>query len=140
RICMGTYVGCYGFLNRPWLAIRTGCRCPRAIFFTNLLHLPNNRSGGCCQDRRMKRFLLLCLCSVCAHAATGPLVVHEWGTFTSLQDETGRAIGGINSDDEPVPRFVHDLNRLLILKPEEMPPVCFQGAPRCHPCVTLRLE
>ena len=88
----------------------------------------------------MKRFLLLCLLSVCAHAATSPLLVHEWGTFTSLQDETGRAIGGINSDDEPVPRFVHDLNRLLILKPQEAPPVCFQGAPRCHPCVTLRLE
>jgi hypothetical protein len=36
-----------------------------------------------------------------------PMVVHEWGTFTSFQDETGRAIGGINTDDEPVPDFVH---------------------------------
>ena len=33
--------------------------------------------------------------------------IHEWGTFTSLQDEFGRAIGGINTDDEPVPDFVH---------------------------------
>jgi hypothetical protein len=31
-----------------------------------------------------------------------PLVVHEWVTFTSLQDEQGNAIGGINTDDEPV--------------------------------------
>src|SRR6476659_1533160 len=35
------------------------------------------------------------------------IVVHEWGTFTSYQDESGRAIGGINTDDEPVPAFVH---------------------------------
>src|SRR2546427_4185536 len=90
----------------------------------------------------MKRFFarLLCLFSICAHADTHPLIVHEWGTFTSLQDETGRTIGGINSDDEPVPEFVHDLNRLLILRPDELPPVFYQGAPRCHPDVTMRLE
>jgi hypothetical protein len=46
-----------------------------------------------------------------AFASSEPLVVHEWGTFTSLQDEGGNAIGGINVDDEPVPRFVHDLMR-----------------------------
>jgi len=90
----------------------------------------------------MKRLCgcLLWFFSVCAHAGTKDLVVHEWGTFTSLQDESGRAIGGINSDDEPVPKFVHDLNRLLVLKPSELPPVFYQGAPHCHPCVTMRLE
>ena len=44
-----------------------------------------------------------------ANASSPPLVVHEWGTFTSLQDETGRTVGGINTDDEPLPKFVHDL-------------------------------
>jgi len=90
----------------------------------------------------MKRFYgcLLWLLSICAHTGTNELVVHEWGTFTSLQDESGRAISGINSDDEPVPKFVHDLNRLLVLKPSELPPVFYQGAPHCHPCVTMRLE
>jgi hypothetical protein len=68
------------------------------------------------------------------------LAVHEWGTFTSLQDEAGQAIGGINTDDEPVPRFVHRLADYLLLKPTETPPIFFQGAPRCHPDVTLRLE
>jgi hypothetical protein len=34
------------------------------------------------------------------------LVVHEWGTFTSLQDERGDALAGINIDDEPLPDFV----------------------------------
>jgi hypothetical protein len=66
--------------------------------------------------------------------------VHEWGTFTSLQDESGNAIGGINTDDEPVPGFVHRLNYFLLLTPSEVPGIFFQGAPSCHPDVTMRLE
>lgn len=68
------------------------------------------------------------------------LVVHEWGTFTSLQDETGRALGGINTNDEPVPDFVHRLAYNMLLSPTEAPPTFFQGAPSCHPDVTMRLE
>ncbi|MGH7176564.1 MAG: hypothetical protein ACREJC_04205, partial [Tepidisphaeraceae bacterium] len=60
------------------------------------------------------------------------LVVHEWGTFTSLQDESGRAIGGINNDVEPLPNFVHDL-----LKAD---PRFSKGVPPLHPDVTMRLE
>jgi hypothetical protein len=45
-------------------------------------------------------------CTV-ALRADNPVIVHEWGTFTSLQDENGKALGGINVDDEPVPNFVH---------------------------------
>ena len=66
--------------------------------------------------------------------------VHEWGTFTSLQDETGRAIGGINTDDEPVPEFVHRLDSFVLLSPSEVPQSFFKGAPSCHPDVTMRLE
>ncbi len=73
-------------------------------------------------------------------ASAAPLVVHEWGTFTSLQDESGKAIGGINTDDEPVPKFVHRLAEFLLLRPTELPPIFFQGAPSCHPDVTMRLE
>jgi hypothetical protein len=68
------------------------------------------------------------------------MLVHEWGTFTSLQDENGNAIGGINTDDEPVPPFVHRLADLLLLNPTEVPNNFFQGAPSCHPDVTMRLE
>jgi hypothetical protein len=68
------------------------------------------------------------------------VIVHEWGTFTSLQDESGRAIGGINTDDEPVPGFVHRLSSSLLQSPTEVPPIFFQGAPACHPDVTMRLE
>ncbi|HEX7617225.1 MAG TPA: hypothetical protein VF480_00750, partial [Verrucomicrobiae bacterium] len=59
--------------------------------------------------------------------------VHEWGTFTSLQDENGRAIGGINTDDEPVPEFVHRLDSFVLLNPSEVPQSFFKGAPSCHP-------
>jgi hypothetical protein len=69
------------------------------------------------------------------------LIVHEWGTFTCLQDEAGQAIGGINTDDEPVPAFVHDLAGTLLIRATELPPVFFnKGAPGCHPDVTMRLE
>ncbi|HEX4124753.1 MAG TPA: hypothetical protein VHY37_08520 [Tepidisphaeraceae bacterium] len=75
-----------------------------------------------------------------SHAcAADPLVVHEWGTFTCLQDETGRAIGGINTDDEPVPGFVHtagvpigDSNQMVLSSGKGIYPN--------YPPVTMRLE
>ena len=73
-------------------------------------------------------------------AQAKPLVIHEWGTFTSLQDETGRTLGGINTDDEPVPTFCHDLNGRLIARQEELPPVLFKAAPACLADATMRLE
>jgi hypothetical protein len=84
----------------------------------------------------------LCLGSMLVSSARAgeKLVVHEWGTFTSFQDEDGNAIGGINTDDEPVPDFVHRLAYNFLLTPTEAPPGFFQGAPSCHPDVTLRLE
>jgi hypothetical protein len=78
-----------------------------------------------------------------AHASPDRLIVHEWGTFTSLQDESGRTLSNINTDDEPVPGFVHGLGRGykgLFLLPTEMPPPLAQGAPVGHPQITMRLE
>jgi len=68
------------------------------------------------------------------------LIVHEWGTFTSLQDEHGKSIGGINTDDEPVPSFVHNLHSELIQSPSQLPPIYLKGWPRCDRDVTVRLE
>jgi hypothetical protein len=67
------------------------------------------------------------------------LVIHEWGTFTCLQDETGRAINGINTDDEAVPEFVHRISE-LIPRPSELAPVYYKGVPRSHRQVRMRLE
>jgi hypothetical protein len=68
------------------------------------------------------------------------LVVHEWGTFTVLQDEQGKPIGGINTDDEPLPEFVHNLNWAVNGPSSPLPPVYFKGVPRNHPDVFTRLE
>jgi hypothetical protein len=67
------------------------------------------------------------------------LVIHEWGTFTSLQDETGSSVAGVNTDDEPVPEFVHRISE-LIPQPSELAPVYYKGVPRSHQQVRMRLE
>ena len=67
------------------------------------------------------------------------LVVHEWGTFTSLQDADGLAVRGINVDDEPVPAFVHRLAWGLVFDAKTVPSLR-KGAPGAHPHVTMRLE
>lgn len=74
-----------------------------------------------------------------------PLLVHEWGTFTCLLDDDGTVIGGVNTEDEPLPDFVHrPLRERMInaglLASHDLAPVFFQGAPACHPQVTMRLE
>ena len=86
--------------------------------------------------------LLTALASSAAQPTARPtsLVIHEWGTFTSFQDSRGLTISGINVDDEPVPKFVHRLSELPIFTTRSAPASWSQGAPRCHPDVTLRLE
>lgn len=77
-------------------------------------------------------------------SAARSLGVHEWGTFTALQDEQGRALGGINVDDEPLPPFVHTLNWSLIKQSSfslyPLTGIFMKGVPEQHPDVTLRLE
>jgi hypothetical protein len=83
---------------------------------------------------------LIACCAAAVCAAASPLVVHEWGTFTSFQDPDGGTIAGINVDDEPVPAFVHRLDNLPVFQATSLPATWSQGAPSCHPDVTLRLE
>jgi hypothetical protein len=66
--------------------------------------------------------------------------IHEWGTFTSLVSETGAPIGWINTEDEPVPDFVHRLRKSLLIPIDDIAPVFDKGAPRAHPDVLVRLE
>jgi hypothetical protein len=81
--------------------------------------------------------------------ANNPVIVHEWGTFTSLQDENGKAIGGINVDDEPVPSFVYDMEYVHNLAGTAGARVYYFGLPPYPPIkgwrpadqdVTMRLE
>ncbi len=88
-------------------------------------------------------FLAFVLCWAPAIRGEEPLTVHEWGTFTSFQDESGRELTGINVDDEPVPEFVHNLSR-YVLSPTFMTSLHWRfrmkAVPRRHPCVNMRLE
>src|SRR5579872_1864284 len=66
--------------------------------------------------------------------------IHEWGTFTALQDEVGHPLGWINTEDEPVPPFCHRLSHSLLVPIDDLAPAFFKDAPRAHPDVILRLE
>ena len=92
------------------------------------------------KTRMLSAFLAGACFAGVLHAASPPLVVHEWGTFTSFQDAAGKTIAGINVDDEPVPKFVHRLKDFESFQTTSMPAIWFQGAPPCYPGVTLRLE
>ncbi|TAL28583.1 MAG: hypothetical protein EPN97_14535 [Alphaproteobacteria bacterium] len=89
--------------------------------------------------------LALCVLIAAPAAANDRLVIHEWGTFTSLQNDNGDLIAGVNTDDEPVPGFVHDIGNTVTRSVSQMSPA-FQanmtkgGIPRLHPDVTMRLE
>src|SRR4051812_29106785 len=82
---------------------------------------------------RISLILAVVFAAVPCFASNDKLVIHEWGTFTSLQAEDGSAIGAINSDDERLPPFVHDLisSQFQFNK---------GGVPDCFPSVTMRLE
>ncbi|MEX0939303.1 MAG: hypothetical protein WDZ59_15680 [Pirellulales bacterium] len=75
--------------------------------------------------------------------ASDRLVVHEWGTFTCIQDEQGHELTGVNIDDEPVPEFVHNLQPYLLNAPlisSDYWQYRQKASPRQHPLVTMRLE
>ena len=88
-------------------------------------------------------FTLCFLLTLSLAGAQDPgLVVHEWGTFTTLQNEQGRELNAINIDDEPVPEFVHNLSPRL-LSPTfltDYQRTRMKGLPRRHPHVSMRLE
>ena len=87
---------------------------------------------------------LMSMCALTVYGAEPPkYIVHEWGTFTALQNDAGRELPGINIDDEPVPGFVHNLAPLILNQPfltQDHWIYRQKGAPRQHPKVTLRLE
>jgi hypothetical protein len=96
----------------------------------------------------MKRNLAVFFCLIIGLSAAGqagdPIVVHEWSTFTSFHNEAGEALRRINTDDEPVPAFVHQLwPRNLIPATDfsaDYPHHLKQGASTADPRVTKRLE
>jgi hypothetical protein len=81
----------------------------------------------------------LILLTIRAGAEDKKWAIHEWGTFTSLQNESGDTLGGINTDDEPVPDFVHRIGNNLVQRAGQMQALS-KVVVQCHPDVTMRLE
>lgn len=92
------------------------------------------------QTRFLLILLLVLLAPTVLAGSPDRLVIHEWGTFTSLQNEAGESLGAINVDDEPVPDFVHRLGSLVSRLRDDSLIFFSQGAPYLHPQVTMRLE
>ncbi len=44
--------------------------------------------------------------------AADPFVVHEWGTFTSVQGSTGTSLEGLQHEEEPLPSFVYSRTKI----------------------------
>ncbi|MCZ7648559.1 MAG: hypothetical protein M5U26_25415 [Planctomycetota bacterium] len=66
---------------------------------------------------RFAAVLMLAGCAVWARAeedATHPadLIVHEWGTFTTMQGSDGVTLEGLHHDEEQLPKFVYDREKL----------------------------
>ncbi len=87
----------------------------------------------------LRTILTLTLLTSLTHGSES-LIIHEWGTFTSLQDPQGRTIGGINTDEEPLPHFVHDLLPFFLRPHGDLAPVFVKISPRLAPNITMRLE
>lgn len=79
---------------------------------------------------------------LCLGAAAGaePLIIHEWGTFTSLQDSYATTIGGINTDEERLPDFVAEIGPIAMIQHGDLAPRFVKLAPRLAREVTMRLE
>jgi len=56
-----------------------------------------------------------------------PLVVHEWGTFTVLQDDAGDPVDGVNINEESLPPFVYKLAPDLAPDSHELAPLIGVG-------------
>jgi hypothetical protein len=88
----------------------------------------------------MLRTLLVFTLAIAVCQSAEPLLIHEWGTFTSLQDERGRTIGGINTDEEALPPFVHDVHPGALYPHRDLSPVFVKAFVAGSPDVTMRLE
>lgn len=75
--------------------------------------------------------LMFLLAAGGANAATeGRLVVHEWGTFTSVQGSNGQPLGGMHHEEEQLPNFVGGRD-LLSETPSQRDCRPFKGFPIC---------
>lgn len=54
--------------------------------------------------------LVLAACFTLALASAADFEAHEWGTFTTVSDSDGNLLIGLETEEEHLPGFVHNLN------------------------------
>lgn len=80
-------------------------------------------------------FNIISLIFLLSTTARAQLVVHEWGTFTSLVGSDGKAQNGMYYEDEELPSFVHNFGSSSF-RQSAKPPKC-PGHPKV-PCEFLQ--
>ena len=87
-----------------------------------------------------KSSLFVCLLVAFGTAQAADLVIHEWGTVTTIHDAAGKPATGLNRIDETevLPEFVHRYEPATTRQPDRR----LAKSPRVpgRPDVTLRLE
>jgi hypothetical protein len=129
-------------VNTPW-AIGGIAECLDALYPCQMLPASFPRWPGLGLAA-----VVACLASPAFAKDTAPVIVHEWGTFTNLENWDGQILGGINVDDEPAPPFVWEIGGQSVaseysadLRNFGLPPYLSQkGWSACDPAVTMRLE
>ena len=53
---------------------------------------------------------LFCLVLVGLPLTAADFTVHEWGTFTSIVGSDGKALSGLEVEEDPLPTFVHSIS------------------------------
>ncbi|MGY8766831.1 MAG: hypothetical protein ACKVH8_00200 [Pirellulales bacterium] len=75
--------------------------------------------------------------------AVEPYTIHEWGTFTVLQDEAGNPLPGVNINEEALPEFVHRLSPNFLLSNGQLSPFrqrVSKAIAASYPSALMRME
>jgi hypothetical protein len=69
-----------------------------------------------------------------------PVVIHQSGSFTVLQDPLGGSIGGLNTDEQVIVPFADQAPHVDMRRPGDLAPRFLKHAPMPAPTATMRLE
>ncbi len=86
--------------------------------------------------KKLSYYLIGLLLTTSQMANAAGLVVHEWGTFTSVQGSDGKSLEGMQHEEEALPYFVYNIDQMMIELSTGIPQ-SFTGrcSPGCRACI-----